>query len=397
MSNLSRKIQALEESETLVLTDRARELQSHGAGVISFTAGEPDFPTPPHVKAAAIEAIQRDFTRYTPAAGIPELREAVCQKLARENGISLEVEQVLISAGAKQSVFNALQAICNPGDEVILFSPYWVSYPPLVRLADAQPVIVKTRRENSYHAEPEAVRRAFSRRTKAIILNSPSNPTGAVLRADEIDFFVRLARERGIYLISDEVYETILFDGRRHLSVGAREEIRNQVITVNSLSKSHAMPGWRIGYMAGPREVIRAATRLQGQVLSCVNSVAQKAGAAALSGPNSGVEEMAREFEHRRDVVRDSLGALPELQTADPEGAIFYFLDCARWLGRSFHGRSLRTARDLCLYLLEERHVGLVPGGAFGEPGALRLSFCRPEGELREGIRRLQEGLQELD
>jgi aspartate aminotransferase len=396
MTELSRKINALEESQTLLLNARARQLKDSGIRVISFAAGEPDFPSPPHVKEAAIRAIVQDFTKYTPNEGIKELRDAISEKLLRENGIRVRPNQILVSAGAKQSVYNALQAICNPGDEVVFLSPYWVSYPALVRLADANPVVVPTRRENGYRLEPGRLREAFSKKTKALILNSPCNPTGTVSSEEDMAELVRIIEETGVFLISDEVYEKIIYDGRRHLSPGAFEEIREKVITINSVSKSFAMTGWRIGYMAGREDVVRAAALVQGHMLSCVNSVAQKAAVAAISGPGTEAAAMAKEFERRRDVAVHELRAILDLGVVLPEGAMFFFLGIGAYLGRSFKGKVLRTSSDLASYLLEERHVALVPGGAFGEGDALRLSFCCPTDELTEGIHRLRQGLLDL-
>jgi aspartate aminotransferase len=396
MTELSRKINALEESQTLLLTARARQLKDSGVSVISFAAGEPDFPSPPHVKEAAIRAIVQDFTKYTPNEGIKELREAISLKLSRENGIHVRPNQVLVSAGAKQSVYNAIQAICNPGDEVVFLSPYWVSYPALVRLADANPVVVPTRRENGYRLEPGRLREAFSKKTKALILNSPCNPTGTVYSEQEMTELVRIIEETGVFVISDEVYEKIIFDGRRHLSPGAFEEIREKVITINGVSKAFAMTGWRIGYMAGSADVVRTAALVQGHMLSCVNSIAQKAAVAAISGPDTKAAAMAKEFERRRNVAVHELRAIPDLGVVLPEGAMFFFLGIGAYLGKSFKGKVLRTSVDLASYLLEEGHVALVPGEAFGEGDALRLSICSPTDELTEGIHRFRQGLLEL-
>lgn len=396
MTDLSRKINSLEESQTLLLTARARELKDSGIRVVSFAAGEPDFPSPPHVKEAAIRAIVQDFTKYTPNEGIKELREAISQKLWRENGIRVPPNQVLVSAGAKHSVFNALQAICNPGDEVVFLSPHWVSYPALVRLADAIPVVVPTRRDNGYRLEPGRLREAISNKTKALILNSPANPTGIVYSEQEMTELVRVIEDAGVFVISDEVYEKIIFDGRRHLSPGSFENIREKVITINGVSKTFAMPGWRIGYMAGPENVVRAAALAQGHMLSCVNSIAQKAAVAAISGPGTEAEAMAKEFERRRDVAVHELRAIPDLGVVLPEGAMFFFLGIGAYLGKKFKGTTVRTSGALASYLMEERHVALVPGEAFGEGDALRLSFCCPTDELTEGIHRLRQGLLEL-
>jgi aspartate aminotransferase len=396
MPEVSRKVQDLEESQTLALTARARQLQNAGIHVISCTAGEPDFPTPRHVKDAALHAIEGDFTRYTPAEGIGELREAVAAKLERENGIRTTADHVLVSAGAKQSIFNALQVLCNPGDEVVIVAPFWVSYPALVHLVDARAIIVRTNAGNGFHPEPGSLRRVLSKKTRAVILNTPCNPTGTVYTAEELENLAEELRGTESLLISDEVYERVLYDGHRHVSIASLEAPRNKVITVNSVSKTYAMPGWRIGYMAGPYDIIRAAARAQSQMVTCINSVAQKAATAALTGPDTDVRAMVQEFQNRRDRLADALHAIPEIELRIPEGAMFFFLGISAYLGRSFRGQVMSSSTTLALYLLEECKVGLVPGQAFGDDHSLRLSLCCPVPDLLESARRIRQGLQQL-
>ena len=307
MRPLSKKVQEISISQTLAFTMKARSLKESGVDVISLTAGEPDFATPPLVKDAAVRAIASDFTHYTPNQGIRELILAIIRKFESDNGLHFSPEQILVSAGAKHSVFNALQAICDPGDEVLLFSPYWTSYPEMIRLVDGVPVIVPSSMEEGFRPNADRLREAVSNRTKAIVLNSPSNPTGVVYSRDELKAIAAVAQRNGLYIISDEIYEKVLFDSNRHVSIGSLDGMRDQVVTVNGMSKAYAMTGWRIGYMGGPAAVVDAAAKVQSQVTGNANSIAQKAALAALSNPIPEVEAMRKKFEQRRDVAMDIL------------------------------------------------------------------------------------------
>jgi aspartate aminotransferase len=394
MTRLSHKIEALGESATIALTARARRMQAEGIPVISFTAGEPDFPTPPHVKEAALRAIGSDFTRYTPSEGIGELREAAASKLSRENGIPTTADAVVVTAGAKQGIAHSLLALCNPGDEVLVLAPYWVSYPTLVRLADATPVIVPLLRRDRFRPDPERIRRAITPRTRALILNSPCNPTGMVFTQEELEGIGEIASSAGLTVISDEVYEKFLYGGALHVSPAALEAFDTPVVTVNSVSKSYAMPGWRIGYCTGPRPLMEAVARIQGHVASCVNSVAQKAATAALAGPTDSTGWMTAEFERRRAIVIRSLAEIPDVEIVPPQGGMFVFLGVERLLGHvAAEGEVIMTSDGLARHLLEARGVGVIPGSAFGEEGGLRLSYCCAEPQLGEGLRRVREGL----
>lgn len=396
MRPLSSTTAAIEESRTLVLTNEARRLKAAGVDVVSLTAGEPDFPTPREAKAAAHRAIDEDFTRYTPTEGIPELLEAVRAKFLRENGLRYDADQILVSAGAKQCVFNALQAVCSPGDEVLFFSPYWVSYPALVQLARAVPVPLRPAPGSGFRPDLERLRRAVTPRTAAIVLNTPCNPTGDVLTAAELSGIAEIAERSDLFVISDEVYERLVYDGRRHLSIATLPGMADRVITVSSVSKSHAMPGWRIGYMGGPREVIAAAAKVQGHTTTCNNAVAQKAACAALAGPQEEMERMVVEFRSRRALVARLLSEIPGLDPPLPEGAMFFFLDVGRWIGRTVNGTAIADDIELAAYLLREHRLAIVPGSPFGEPGHLRLSFSSTEPLLREGIDRLIRALTQL-
>jgi aspartate aminotransferase len=396
MRALSTTIRALEESRTLALTNEARRLRAAGVDIISLTAGEPDFPTPRHAKQAAIRAIEDNFTGYTATEGIPELLEAIRGKFARENGLRYTQEQILVSAGAKQSVFNTLQAVCSQGDEVVFFRPYWVSYPALVQLARAVPVVVPPFPGRRFRPNLEGLRKVLSPRTRVLLLNTPCNPTGDVLSSEELEEIAAIALERDLYIISDEVYERMVYDGRKHVSIGALPGMADRVITVSSVSKSHAMPGWRIGYLGGPPEVVLAAKKVQGHTTTCNNSVAQKAATAALTGPQGEMGRMVEEFRSRRDIVFEMLRGLPGLVTSLPEGAMFYFPGITGFLDVPHGKKVLRDDVELAAYLLREHHVAVVPGSAFGEPGHLRLSFSSPEAILTDGVRRLVQGLERI-
>lgn len=378
------------------LTSAARRLREEGVDVISLTAGEPDFPTPAHVKMAAIRAIEEDFTHYTANEGIRELVDAIVRKFKDDNALRFEPPQILVSSGAKHSIFNALQAICNPGDEVVLAAPYWVSYPAMVRLVDATPVIVKSSAATGFKISPRMLRRAINDRTKAFIFNSPSNPTGAVYSQGEIEELAEVIRATGIYVIADEIYEKIIYDGARHFSIGSIRGIRDQVITVNGVSKAFAMTGWRIGYLGGPKDVVRAAAKIQSHTTSNATSISQRAALAALSTPSSEVSVMVSEFKRRRDFVLDELKRVPGIGIDVPPGSFLLFPSVESYAGRRKNGSVVKDDLDLCHILLEEEHLAVIPGTAFGMANHIRISYSRSMGELEEGMKRLRRGLEKL-
>jgi aspartate aminotransferase len=394
--NLSRKIASVEESQTLALTRLAGQMKARGVDLVSLTAGEPDFPTPSHVKDAAIAAIRENFTHYTPVGGIPELIAAVREKFARENGLSFDAPQILVSCGAKQSIFNALSAICNPHDEVIIPAPYWVSYPEMAKIADAVPVIVSAGADTGYKITPDALRLAITPRSKVLILNSPSNPTGAVYSKQELSGIAEVAAAAGIYIISDEIYEKILYDGSRHESIGAMDTVRERVVTVNGVSKAYAMTGWRIGYMGGPADVIQAAAKVQSQATSNANSIAQRAALAALTGPADEVLVMAAEFRRRREYFVGRLRAIPGIKLVPPEGAFYVFPDVSGCIGAGWKDGRIASDMDLASYLMEEAKVAVVPGSAFGAPNHIRLSFACSMREITEAANRIEAALKIL-
>ena len=394
MRHLSAKIRNLDESQTLLLTQRARLMQEAGADVVSLTAGEPDFATPAHIKEAAQRAIEADFTHYTANQGTAELISAVIDKFSADNDLHYSPGQILVSTGAKQSIFNALSAILNPGDEVLIGAPYWVSYPAIVRLADGVPVPVPF--DGDFRPDARRLRRAIGPKTRALILNTPCNPTGIVFTPSEVEEIAAIVKETDLTVISDEIYEKMVFDGRKHVSIGSVKGIRDQVVTVNGVSKAYAMTGWRIGYMGGPEEIIRAAAKVQGQVTNNANSIAQKATVAALRGPQGPIESMRAEFERRRDYIAGRLAQAGSPGVLTPQGAMFFFIGVERFYGRKARGNVIRNSSDMVEHLLEHHHVALVPGDAFGAPGHVRMSFAASMADLEKGIDRFLRGIQEI-
>lgn len=396
MQALSRKVQNVEESQTLARTARAKRLLDSGADIVSLTAGEPDFSTPRHVKEAAIKAIEANCTHYTPNNGNPDLIDAIIRKFSGENNLHFEPDQILVSSGAKQSIFNVLQAMCNKGDEVVILSPYWVSFPEMVKLVDAVPVIVRTTVERGFRPDLRAIRRAVHQKTKALIINSPCNPTGVVLTKSEIEDLAQIVKETGIYVISDEIYERLVFDGHKHQSIGAIKSVRDQVVTVNGVSKAHAMTGWRVGFAGGPLPLMQMAAKVQSQVTSGANSIAQKATVAALLGPMTDVNMMVEEFQRRRDMACRTLTTIEGVRVVRPEGAFYLFFDVHELYGSKFKGELIRNSADMAQYLLDHHHVAVVPGAAFGDDGCIRISYACSSGDLEKGLKRIQEGLNAL-
>ncbi|HVZ39572.1 MAG TPA: pyridoxal phosphate-dependent aminotransferase [Candidatus Kapabacteria bacterium] len=385
---LSRRANAIGESTTLAIAAEAKRMQADGIHVVSFSTGEPDFPTPELVKRAGIEAIENNFTRYVQAEGIPELRRAVAEKFQSLNDIQTDPQHVLISAGGKQSLANALLAVVDDGDEVLLPTPYWTSYPDLVRIAGGVPVLLKTTVHDRYKITPAQIQAAITPRTRAIILNSPSNPTGVMYTREEIEAIGRVIANAGIYVISDELYERIVFDGRRHFSIGSMPELRDLAVTVNGVSKAYSMTGWRIGYMCGPADVIAAATRLQSQMTSHPSTISMKAAYAALTQVTEEVEMMRAAFQRRRDLISGLMQDIPGISFPHPDGAFYLFVDISSHLGERFAADT-----DLARHLLQEHHIATVPGSAFGDAAAIRLSYACSDDDIVEGVARIRRGL----
>lgn len=395
---ISNRANALAASETLKITALAKELKRAGKSVISLSAGEPDFKTPKHICEAAIQAINEGHHGYTVNAGTQELRESISAKLKRDNELEYAPDQIIVSNGAKQSVGFALLAILNPGDEAIIPAPYWVSYPEMVKLGEATPVIIRTSFESHYKLTPAQLESAITPKTKALILCSPSNPTGSCYSRDELKALAQvILKYPQIYVLSDEIYEYISFD-QEHVSIGQAEpKIIPQLLLVNGFSKGFAMTGWRLGYLAGPKDVINAVSKLQSQETSAPSTISQKAGEAAYNSPLDSVMEMKEAFKERRDFMVEALNSIEGVRCFSPGGAFYVFPDISTYLGSTTQdGKVIENSSDLVMYLLEYYGVAAVPGDAFGEPEGLRLSYANSMEELKEAVDRIGKGLAAL-
>ncbi len=396
---ISTRALELSPSETLKISGRAKELKREGRSIISLSAGEPDFDTPKHVCDAAIKAIKDGFHGYTMNIGTPELREAIVNKLKRDNNLDFSPSQVIVSNGAKQSLGFSMLALINPGDEVIIPAPYWVSYPQMVKLAEGTSVTVRTAFENDYKMTPEQLEEAITEKTKALILCSPSNPTGTRYTAEELRGLADvLVKHPDVVVISDEIYEYITYEGDHDGILQVAPELKKRTLVINGFSKGFAMTGWRLGYMAGPQEVVDAVAKIQSQETSAPSAISQKAGEAAYTGSLDEVYAMRDQFRERRDYMVEALTAIDGVKCFKPAGAFYVFPDVSEHLGKTVKatGEKISTTTDLCLYLLEEVGLATVPGDAFGEPNGIRLSYASAMEELEEGVRRLRKGLKEL-
>ncbi len=395
--NLSPRATLIKPSPTLAVTAKAAALKAAGRDIIGFGAGEPDFDTPEHIKQAAVEAIRAGFTKYTPVGGIDDLKDAIIAKLSRDNGLAYSRPEIMVSCGAKHSLYNLAQVLFGEGDEVIVPAPYWVSYPDLVVLAGGTPVILATEEKDGFKVRPEALRKAVTERTKALILNSPSNPTGSAYTEAELKALAEVVLDTGILVITDDIYEKILYDGRKFANIVSVDgRLKDQAIVVNGVSKAYAMTGWRIGYAAGPREAIKAATDLQSQNTSNPTSIAQKASVAALNGDESVVSAMVVEFQKRRDVITAGLNAVPGISCRLPEGAFYVFPNVEGLFGRTWRDKTLGGSTDVTEFLLEEANVAVVPGGAFGDDRFIRLSYATSMKNIEEGLRRIAKAVANL-
>lgn len=396
MTSLSKKVDRIQESQTLAISALAKKLRAEGKDVISLSAGEPDFPTPENVKQAAIKAIRDNFTKYTQNPGTPELREAVAQKFRRDNGLDVKASNILISNGGKHSLTNALQAICNPGDEVIVPAPYWVSFPEMVKLADGTPVILNTKEEKGFTFDASDVEPLVTSKTKAIIVNTPSNPTGAVISEQQLRSVAELARQKDFFIISDEIYEKIIYDDNKHFSVGSIENVKDRVITSCGVSKAYSMTGWRIGFIAANEDIIKRAAKIQSQMTSNASSISQAAALEALTGPQDAVEKMRVAFQKRRDVMLDRLSRIDGVSVNKPGGAFYFFPSVKELFGKQFNGKKLESSMDVVQYLLAEAMVALVPGIAFGMDSNIRMSYAYSEKELTEAADRIAAAVAKL-
>jgi aspartate aminotransferase len=397
---LADRLKTLAPSSTLAVQAKAKELRARGVDVISFGAGEPDFDTPQRIKDAAVQAMQRGQTKYTEVGGVPELRAAVCAKLRRDNGLDYEPADILVSVGAKHTLFNLVMALINPGDEVLVPSPYWVSYPEQVRMLGGVPVEVPTSEATGFDLDPIALAATVTPRTKLVVLNSPNNPTGAVFTRAALAAVAHLVVERQLWVVSDECYEALTFEGR-HVSIASfGPEIKARTIVVNTCSKAYAMTGWRIGYAAGPRALIRAMTDVQSQVTSNPSSIAQWAAVEALTGAQDEVAKMAGEFDRRRRLVIAGLNALPGIRCVMPRGAFYAFPNVSGLFGRTWRRAEsatvLGSSLDVTAFLLEEARVAVVPGRDFGSDAHVRLSYATSDGLISEGLARMAAALATL-
>ncbi|MEW5920291.1 MAG: pyridoxal phosphate-dependent aminotransferase [Bacillota bacterium] len=394
---LSRKALGITPSPTLTIDARAKQLKSEGVDVIGFGAGEPDFDTPEHIREAAITAIREGFTRYTPAAGIPELKEAVCEKLQRENNLLYRPGQVVLSNGAKHSLANIFTAILDSGDEVLIPVPYWVSYPEMVKLADGVPVSVAADEKDGGKLTAELLHRHITPRTRAIVVNSPSNPTGQLFSREELLAVAGIALQNDLWIISDEIYEKLVYGDAEHISIACLgEEIKKRTVIVNGVSKAYAMTGWRIGYTASGPELAVAMESIQSHLTSNPNSIAQKAALAALRGPQDCVEEMRQVFESRRTYALERINKMPHLSCSEPQGAFYLFVNAGQACGLSFRGTVINNTDELAALLLEYYRVAVVPGRGFGAPEYVRLSYATSLENIRVGLDRMEAFLQEL-
>lgn len=387
------------ESETLAMTAKARELKAQGKDVISLSIGEPDFNTPELVKEAAKKAIDDNFTHYPPVPGYPDLREAIAAKFKRDNGLDFKPEQIVVSTGGKQALYQVVQCLVNPGDEVIIPTPYWVSYKEMVRIAEGKCVFVKTAIENDFKVTPQQLEEAITPRTKLIMFSSPSNPTGMLYSKEELKAIADVvARHDNLFVISDEIYEHINFVGR-HQSIAQFENVRDRVITVNGVAKGFAMTGWRIGFIGAPLVIAKACNKLQGQITSATCSIAQKATVCAMlmdPATSDDIINMRNIFLKRRDMVYKLLCDIPGLKVRMPQGAFYFFPEVSSYYGKSYNGKKIENSTDMAFYLLNEANVATVMGSAFGDDSCIRLSYATSEELLVEACRRIKEALQKL-
>lgn len=389
---IAQRVNAVKPSPTLAVTAKAKNLAATGIEVFSFAAGEPDFDTPEFIKDAAVDALKRGYTKYTATAGIPELRSAIVEKLSKDNRLTYLPQQVLVSCGAKHSIFNLFQALLNDGDEVVIFSPYWVSYPDIVRLAGGVPVVVNCREEAGYAPDIEQLRRALTRRTQAVILNSPCNPTGAVWSRETLQSVASVLRDHHCVVVTDDIYEKLLYVPEPFLNiVNVAPELLPRTVVVNGMSKAFAMTGWRLGYAAGPVELINAMQTIQDQSTSNASSIAQRAAVAALRGPADDQRKMVKEFQARRDLFVSGLNSIAGVQCRSPEGAFYLFPRIHDWFGKKYRGNSVTSSIQISEILLDDFRVAAVPGLPFGAEGYLRFSFVTSRTIIEKGIVKIRE------
>ncbi|MZQ80262.1 MAG: aminotransferase class I/II-fold pyridoxal phosphate-dependent enzyme [Bacteroidales bacterium] len=396
MEHISRRVQALSVSQTLAMAQKSRELKAQGIDVINLSLGEPDFNTPDDIKEAAKKAIDDNYSFYPPVPGYNDLREAISRKFKEENGLDYTPDQIIVSAGGKHSLINVMLSVVDPGEEVILLAPYWVSYLDHITFAEGKPVIIQTSIDSDFKVTPAQLEAALTPRTRVLIFNSPSNPTGMVYTREEMGALVKvLEKYPQVIIISDEIYEHITFSGK-HVSMASFSSICDRVVTVNGVSKGYAMTGWRIGYIGGPLWLAKACNKLQGQFTSGVSSISQRAALAAITSKSGSKERMREAFLRRRDLICRLLGEIPGLKVRVPQGAFYVMPDISNFIGNSFNGRVMKNANDLTFYLLEEASVAMVSGTAFGADNCIRISYATSDDRIIEAVRRIKEALAKL-
>lgn len=395
--DLAERVKRIKPSPTFAAAAKAAAMRARGIEVISFAQGEPDFDTPENIKEAAYRALKEGITKYTPAAGFPELKDAIIQKFKRDNGLTYDRSQIIASAGAKLCIYNLAQALWAAGDEVIVPAPYWVSYTDIVLLMDAQPVVIPTAEEQGFKISPEQLKAAITPRTKAIILNSPCNPTGAVYSAKELAELADICLRHKILIIADDIYEKFVYDGTTFTSIASLgKEVQDQTVVINGVSKTYAMTGWRIGYAAGPAEIIAAMDKIQTQNVSNPVSFCQKAAVEALTGPQESVTKMVTEFDRRRKYIVERLNAMPGLTCSLPKGAFYAFPNVTGLYGRKWKGKTISNSGEVTDFLLEEAHVAVVAGSGFGDDKYIRFSYATSLKNIEKGMDQIQEALQKL-
>ena len=392
----SQRAQSVTGSITLAIDAQAKRMKAEGQDVVGFGAGEPDFGTPKHIIDAAKAALDAGETRYTPSSGTLKLRQAVCDKLRRDNGLAYEPSQIIVSNGAKHSLYNAFQALLNPGDEVIVPSPYWVSYPELIRMADGVPVYVQAHEEDAFVLKPAALEAAITGRTKALVLNSPSNPCGAVYTRQDLEALAEVIRAHDLCVISDEIYEELIYDGYEHVSIASLPGMQERTMVINGMSKAYAMTGWRIGYAAGPLEWIKVMGNVQSHATSNPNSIAQAAAVAALEGPRDDLDCMRATFDQRRRLLVSGINGIEGLSAELPHGAFYVMVNISGVIGKSCQGRRIEGSMDFTALLLETQKVAVVPGVGFGADQCVRLSYATGEDNIRKGLERIKAFVQSL-
>lgn len=389
MKPLSVKNMGIEESMTLAITAKAKQLKESGVNIVSFGAGEPDFNTPKTIRDCAIARIEKGGIGYTEASGLLELKKAVCNKLKTDNGLNYTTKQIVVSSGAKHSLFNALQAICNPGDEVIIPSPYWVSYYELTKMADAEPILVQAEATNLFKVTVEQLEQAITSKTKALLINSPNNPTGAVYSKDELMAIGEFANKHDLYIISDEIYEKLIY-GETHISIASLSDaLYERTIVVNGLSKAYAMTGWRIGYTASSETIANIMSNIQSHATSNPNTIAQYAGIEALNGDQTAIEEMRLAFEARKDYMVKTLHAMPQISCVEPKGAFYVMVDVSAFFGKTIEGVEVKGSMEVAALLIDYANIAVIPGIAFGVDDYIRLSYATSMENIEEGLSRL--------